>query len=249
MGDLIHIKRVTVLLAFLALLSGLLRAQGEPGSRSAADVQRDLGSRPNEVLDFFDPQPGWRIIDLFAGDGYYSELLHQRVGPRGRIYLHNSQATQPNPRLLRQRLQPTSQGPSRLPRVEVLVQDVDQIALPHGELDMVLIARVYHDAYFRGPGWSVGPDALLTAAHRLLKPGGVLAVIDHLAPPGSGTAYVQAKHRIDEEFALADITRRGFRWEASSHVLKDFDDDLEAPVFDPRIRGQTKRFVMRFIKE
>ena len=114
---------------------------------------------------------------------------------------------------------------------------------------MVLIARVYHDAYFRGPGWSVGPDALLTAAHRLLKPGGVLAVIDHLAPPGSGTAYVRAKHRIDEEFALADITRRGFRWEASSHVLKDFDDDLEAPVLDPRIRGQTKRFVMRFIKE
>ena len=104
MGDLIRIKRVTVLLAFLALLSGLLRAQGEPGSRSAADVQRDLGSRPKEVLDFFDPQPGWRIIDLFAGDGYYSELLHQRVGPRGRIYLHNSQATQPNPRLLRQRL-------------------------------------------------------------------------------------------------------------------------------------------------
>ena len=162
MGDLIRIKRVTVLLAFLALLSGLLRAQGEPGSRSAADVQRDLGSRPKEALDFFDPQPGWRIIDLFAGDGYYSELLHHRVGPRGRIYLHNSQATQPNPRLLRQR----RPGPLPQPEEDLLARLCDT--------ERALLQQV-------SPASAVGdPETVRSEVHGFLKQP-VSQVYDHAA--------------------------------------------------------------------
>ena len=61
-------------------------------TRPAADVLRDEGRRPAEVLAFFGVQPGMQVLDVFAGGGYYTEILSHLLGPDGRVTMFNNQA-------------------------------------------------------------------------------------------------------------------------------------------------------------
>lgn len=58
--------------------------------RSDADRERDATSKPAEVLAFFGVETGMRVADLFAGGGYYSEILSRVVGPTGHVTAHNN---------------------------------------------------------------------------------------------------------------------------------------------------------------
>ena len=217
---------------------------GESLPRSAADAKRDISSKPFEVLDFFGVEPGWKVIDLFAGNGYYSEALAHRVGPSGKVYLHNNQAYMNFADNLNDRI-----AGDRLPNVEVYIREIDNFDLPAGSLDMAILVKSYHDVYFVQDGWNVTAGPLFAAVHRILKPGGVLAIIDHHAEAGSGKAAAQDVHRIDAQFAKADITARGFNFVGASDILQNPDDDLSKSVFDPAVRGQTSRFVFKFVRQ
>jgi predicted methyltransferase len=80
-----------------------------------------------------------------------------------------------------------------------------------------------------------------------VKPGGIVAVIDHVAAPGGDTrAVVDKLHRIDPAVVRADFERAGFVLEAQSELLRVAEDDHVRNVFDPAIRGRTDRFMFRF---
>jgi predicted methyltransferase len=81
-----------------------------------------------------------------------------------------------------------------------------------------------------------------------LKPGGRFLIVDHYAAPGSGSASAQDLHRIDVEFAEADIISHGFRLAGSSDALRNPDDDYAVIVFDKAVRGKTDRFILVFEK-
>ncbi|MEJ2089890.1 MAG: methyltransferase, partial [Gammaproteobacteria bacterium] len=69
----------------------IARAVNHP-DRSQADRQRDLTSRPAEVLTFLGIEPGMTVLDMLTGDGYYAEIVARAVGPAGHVYLHNNLA-------------------------------------------------------------------------------------------------------------------------------------------------------------
>ena len=60
--------------------------------RSEADRISDPDRKPKEVLEFLDIQPGMRVLDLFSGGGYYTEILSRVVGENGSVVAHNNQA-------------------------------------------------------------------------------------------------------------------------------------------------------------
>jgi len=204
---------------------------------------RDMHNRPHAVLDFLAVEPGWTVLDLLAGDGYWSQHLAQRVGTQGKVFAHNNQTYATFTAALSRRLTKTP-----APQIEVYVRELDDILLPSGSVDMVLMANVYHDVYFVGNGWRVSADRLFALLQRILRPGGVLAIIDHKAASASGIAAVARLHRIDPEFVLADLAARGFHLEATSDLLHNPNDDLSLPVFAADVRGMTSRFVYRFVK-
>jgi len=80
--------------SMLAALASVVIAWGTPAladpasdavadqSRSGADWALDEGRNPVEVLRFSGPKGGGVIADFMAGDGYYSALLAEIVGPR-----------------------------------------------------------------------------------------------------------------------------------------------------------------------
>lgn len=100
------------------------------------------------------------------------------------------------------------------------------------------------------PQGRLGPidqHALLMALYRMLKPGGVIGVIDHYAVAGTDP-WVSAKatHRIDPVVVRQDFLAAGFALEAESSVLRNAGDDYSLSMFDATVHGKTDRFVMRF---
>src|SRR6476469_4816209 len=60
-----------------------------PG-RSAADSKRDALDHPAEILRLTGIKAGMHVADVLAGDGYYSELLANVVGPTGHVLMLNN---------------------------------------------------------------------------------------------------------------------------------------------------------------
>lgn len=228
----------------LCILSAALFATAAAqADRSEADLERDATSKPFQVIEFIGVQPGWTVLDLMAGGGYYSEVLSPAVGEQGKVYLHNNAAYLQFVQGLDERL-----AANRLPNVVRYDQEVHDIDLPENSVDMVLMVLSYHDLYFETDNWDVTPDPTFAMLRRVLKPGGVLAIVDHRAKPGTGSTHAQDLHRIDADFARKDIEARGFKWVGETDLLENPEDDLTKSVFDESIRRQTSRFVYKFVR-
>ena len=109
----------------------------------------------------------------------------------------------------------------------------------------------YHDFYFESEKFNIprtDPDVVVKTLFAATKPGGIVAVIDHVGPAGDTRAIVDKLHRIDPETVKADFLRGGFVLDGTSNLLRMPSDDLSKNVFDPAIRGKTDRFVFRFKK-
>jgi len=78
-----------------------------------------------------------------------------------------------------------------------------------------------------------------------LKPGGVFGVIDHNGAAGNDNAKL---HRIQKTLVEAAASKAGFLLEGESDLLGNPDDPLNVGVFDPGVRGNTDRFVLKLRK-
>jgi predicted methyltransferase len=213
--------------------------------RLPSDRERDERRRAGAVLAFFGIEPGMTVLDLFSGGGYYTELLSYLVGENGRVVAHNNS---PYLRFAGQEVSERYQ-PGRLPNVERLMAENNQLDLPSNTFDAVLMIRSYHDVYFvdDNMGWTrIDGPALLAEIFDAMKPGSVLGVIDHAAAPGSLPETGGTLHRIDPAVIRQDFAAAGFVLEAESDLLRNIADDRSLTVFDPRINGRTDRVTLRF---
>ena len=216
-------------------------------ARSEQDRQRDALRKPAEVLKFFGIKPGMSVLDLYSGGGYYSELLSYVVGAGGKVVAHSNSA------YTRYVGEETAAryGNGRLPNVEVLMAENNELTLPAGEFDAELMILAYHDIYYVAPddGWpKIDGPKLLAELYRAMKPGGILGIVDHVADAGSPRETGGTLHRIDPAIIIAEVEKAGFVLDAKSDVLRNNDDDHSVTVFDPSVRGKTDRIVMRFRK-
>jgi predicted methyltransferase len=84
-----------------------------------------------------------------------------------------------------------------------------------------------------------------------LKPGGVYAILDSSARPGSGLQDTKTLHRIDEETVRAEVERVGFKLAGKSDLLRNPSDTRDwnsSPVAAGEKRGTGDRFVDKFVK-
>ncbi|MEE4143402.1 MAG: hypothetical protein V2I26_01260 [Halieaceae bacterium] len=221
-------------------------AIGKPG-RLSSDLERDQRSHPEVILPLLRLQPGDRVADIWAGGGYYSELIASIVGKEGEVLLVNNRAyEQFAGKALAQRQDGRDMG-----SVTVHTREAENLELGENALDAALIIMSYHDLYHvdEPNGWrAIDADHFLGQIHTALKPGGRFLVVDHYAAPGTGKSSAQELHRIDVNFAKKDIAAHGFKLVTQSDVLRNPDDDYSIMVFDPQVRGKTDRFVLLFEK-
>jgi len=217
--------------------------------RAPADLARDPSQKPAEVLAFAGVKPGDRIADVWPLPPYSTALLSAVAGPKGHVYaivpaklFRDNPASEPRVRAM---LAP-------FPNVTTLVQAFDQFATPE-PLDVVWLGKIYHDV----PNVSeMGPldiPAMNRAIFRALKPGGVLIVIDHAMPAGSGYRDTEPDntrrlHRIDPEVVKRDMRAAGFQLVAESPLLASADDDHARSSLSEAMRNRTDRFILKFRK-
>ena len=216
-------------------------------TRPAGDSESDAGRNPAAVLEFFGVQPGDVVLEMWAGSGYYTELLSHVVGESGKVYAH---ANTPILNFAGE-AHTARHADNRLPNTEILLAENNALSLEPESIDVATIILNYHDLYWSSEqyGWEAIDVPVFNAElFRGLKPGGVLGIVDHQAAPGSPAETGSTLHRIDSAIVIADLEAAGFVLDAESDVLASSEDDHSTNVFDPSVRGKTERFVLRFRK-
>ena len=210
--------------------------------RSEANRARDVGRKPVEVLSFMGIEPGMDVIDLLASTGWYSEVLSIAVGADGSVTAQNP------PFMLAYRdgtlgdvLQENIET-NGLANVERLDSTWDELAASGSQYDAAWTALNFHDVYIQSAETAA---VFASAVFTVLKPGGVLAVIEHAGNPDGDNASL---HRLERGLAVEILTAAGFVLEDESDLLANPDDDRTQGVFSEGIRGKTDRFVLKLRK-
>jgi predicted methyltransferase len=216
-------------------------------SRPDADRERDAGRRPSEVLEFFGIQPGATVLDMFSGGGYYTEMLAHVVGDNGHVVSHTNQtilAFSGDEFELRH-------ADNRLPNVEVLTAENNELDLEANRFDAVIMTLNYHDLYWESEEYKwarIEVENFLAELYEGMKPGATLGIVDHYAVAGAPSETGSTLHRIDSGIVISEVEAAGFVLDGESDLLRNLDDDRSKSVFDAEVRGKTDRFVMRFKK-
>ena len=216
-------------------------------SRTTADRERDANRKPDEVLAFFGIEPGMDVLDMFSGGGYYTEIVSRIVGGEGSVHAHSNSAYA---EFVGEEAA-SRYADDRLPNVEFLMAENNELDLSAESFDTILMVLAYHDIYFVAPndGWPrIDGPKLIAEFYEGLRPGGILGVVDHVAAAGSERETGNTLHRIDPEIVIAELEAAGFVLEDESDVLRNMDDDHSLSMAAPEIRGRTDRFVLRFRK-
>jgi predicted methyltransferase len=216
-------------------------------ARTAANIERDAGRKPAEVLAFLGLQRGASVLDAFGGNLYWAEIFSPAVGPKGRVTIW-----QPTQFLSDKTRAGVAAFTAAHPNVTLISSPFEAPDLGRNAYDFTLINLDYHDVYWTNEKNKIvrmEPQAWLKRLYAAVKPGGIVGIIDHSAIAGSDPRVsVEALHRIDEAVVRADFQRAGFQLVASSNLLRNPADDRKVGVFDAKIRGKTDRFILKFRK-
>lgn len=225
--------------AAAADVAAALTQSGRPSEDAADDARR----KPVETLAFAGLETGMTVLELEAGGGYYTEILARAVGANGTVIMQNPPSFDSF----------VGDAPatrsSRLPNVQVSRTNFDVLEQADSSVDMVTWILGPHELGFSPGGASLGdPAKSFSEIARVLKPGGVLLAIDHIAPDGSGIEAGGTLHRIEESLVTQMAAAAGLSVLRSSDLLKNSDDPLTVGVFDPSIQGKTSQFAVLYRK-
>lgn len=212
-------------------------------SRPEADRARDAARKPAQLLYLAEVDEGDRVADWIMGGGYFTRVLSAAVGPTGKVY-----AYQPAEFVAFRAQYGTDQDQVAASNANVTPIRTPLTGLRFPEpLDAIVTIQNYHDLYLK-PMPPTAASATRAELFRALKPGGVLLLVDHSAPDGSGKRDADILHRIDKQTVIDELTAAGFRLESESDLFRLPSDARTANVFDPSIRGKTDQFTLKFRK-
>ena len=214
--------------------------------RPDAEVARDAGRKPAEVIEFIGIKPGMTVWDHASGGGYYTAMFSAVVGPEGKVYAQNSENFWP-------RLQETTEPRHKaLGNVETYVGRITDFDGPDASIDVVFVGLIYHHLHYSeasGEGLPANSKAYYAQVMKMLKPGGIIAFTEHQAPDGTPRAQSAAWHRAALKNAIDDLTAAGFEFAGSSDVLANPDDPQNIHFRDLSSgRDTSQRFLVKFRK-
>ena len=181
------------------------------------DGKRDKYRHPMQTLAFFQVKPGMTVVDYMPNGWWYTRVLVPYLGPNGRYiamdpdvsqatgYLHDSYADVAG-KVATEHAKWTGANDAKVSgfNTQNYPKELD------GTVDRVLIFREMHNQFRFG--WL---NADMLAIRRMLKPGGLLGIVDH---------------RMNENapFSMTDGNKGYLRQSDVIHLMEAYGFDLVA---------------------
>ena len=255
-------------------LADILAAQPE-------EVQARYSARhPKETLEFFGIEPGMTVVEALPGAGWYSKLLLPYLGSDGHLIGVDyspamwAEFSFMTPEALEKKATwvadwtATAEGWRN--DGDASVSAFQMSALPEsmeGTADAVLLIRAMHNlARFGEEGGYL--QAALQDAYRVLKPGGIVGVVQHHAREDMPDEWASgANGYLKKDFVVQSMEAAGFELVDSSDVNANPKDQpttddfvwrlppsLQTSREDPELRaaltevGESNRMTLKFVK-
>lgn len=223
--------------------------------RTAENAKRDGARHPVETLKFFDIKPDMTVVEIWPSAGWYTEILAPYLATQGTYVAALRPPMSPK---LKQWMDDHAAASVRIKTADFNPpKDLDKVAA--NSADRVLTFRNFHNWMQHGQA-----DAVVKSFFKMLKPGGVLGVVEHRAPtdkpqdPRATSGYVR------EDYVIAVAKKAGFKLVEKSEInanpadTKDYPDGVWTlpPVLklgekdkDRFLRiGESDRMTLKFVK-
>ena len=175
-------------------------------SASGADwlerPEREAEEHPREAIAALHIAKGATVADVGAGSGYLSRLLAAAVGPGGTVWCSDIQ-----PRML-EILRDKMQAAGITNYRAVLGSDTDP-HLPEGQMDLILLADVYHEF--------AHPREMLQRLRAALRPGGRLVLLEYRKEDPN--VPIREEHKMAVRTVRRELEPEGFRFEQAIETL------------------------------
>jgi predicted methyltransferase len=179
-----------------------------------------------------DIQNDQRVLDLFSGGGYYTELVSHIVSETGHVDAHNNSAYI---RYIGEEKLLKRYQYRRLSNVTQLHQEANDLSLCSNCYDRVLMVLTFHDLFYvdQTQGWpKIDAPVLMEKIRLALKTGGKVGIVDHNAEAASNIDTAQTLHRISTQTIKQYMQKWGFKLVAESDVLNNAQDPLTLPMWN-----------------
>ena len=212
----------------------------------AKDSARDQYRHPAETLAFFQVKPGMVVADYMPSAGWYTRVLVSYLGKDGTYIGLNPDVSKSSPDWQKRlgdapgtiaKLIDGWHGPSDARAIGVNVGAIP--ADLNGTVDRVLMFREFHNQLRFG--WL---DSDMAAIHALLKPDGLVGVVEHRAKPDAPASYTDGnKGYMQERDVIAAFAKAGFELVAKSEINANPKDPANWPngvwMLPPSLGGAT----------
>ena len=183
--------------------------------RSAADKARDTYRHPAKTLAFFELKPDMRVIEITPGGGWYAKILAPWLADDGHYVAAVMKPAKPDSEAAQNEtsLQKLFKAyPQQFGKAEVV--EFDRNAPVFGAADSADRVLTFRNAH----NWVSGgyAPAMFNAFFKVLKPGGVLGVVDHRADKGADIDKVKGSGYLPLAYVIKLATDAGFTLDAES---------------------------------
>jgi predicted methyltransferase len=230
--------------------------------RSAEHKARDKYRHPQQTLEFFEVKENMTVVEIWPGEGWYTEILAPYLKDKGKLYAAHFSADAALPyhkKGLENFVKKMRKQPKVYGKVELTVLEPPeslQVA-PDGSADRILTFRNVHN-------WMKNDQAaaVFSAMYKALKPGGILGVVEHRSSPLKPQDTRAESGYVSEDYIIALARNAGFEFLDKSEINANSKDTKDYPVwalppflaFKDKDRnkylaiGESDRMTIKFIK-
>jgi len=233
--------------------------------RDAKIVARAVYRFPNETLMFFDLQTDMKVLEILPVRGWYTEILAPLMKDSGQLTVASFGDTHQTKYLRNIHIgfmKKINADTDTYGKVEVVAFNKSGYLaeIPDNSMDMVVTFRNTHNWIRRG-----GIEEIYAAFNRVVKPGGILGVVQHRADKGTDAKITAEKGYVPESYLINLVEDAGFELVKKSDINSNLADSKDYPEgvwsLPPTYRekdkdkakytaiGESDRMTMKFIKQ
>ena len=235
--------------------------------RSDAQKTRDEFRHPQQTLEFFGVHPTMKLVEIWPGGGWYTDILAPFLKDKGHFvaaHFDPDSGVKYYTRSLDKFKKKVAANQAVYGDFDITVfNPPKKVAMTQADsADMVLTFRNVHNWYMRGEDKSV--KAAFAGMFKVLKPGGVLGVVEHRLPEDRDQKKAKRSGYMKQSLVVKWATEAGFKLVAESDINANKKDTADHPegvwTLPPSLRlgdkdkakyqaiGESDRMTLKFVK-